>query len=151
MLDVGEENCALLMVKTAEEADAACEFITNLANNLKPKLVREEANYLVYESNIALDRECRRVVYKAVGNSIQGRNIVSYCPCMQYEEEKEEKTFVLDDEIWKSQYGARGTAIRGGGRDLLHSKVPTASGFSWSVYAILRRMICRRAVRRCMH
>ncbi|KAL2750313.1 hypothetical protein V1477_001401 [Vespula maculifrons] len=54
MLDVGEENCALLMVKTAEEADAACEFITNLANNLKPKLVREEANYLVYESNMLL-------------------------------------------------------------------------------------------------
>ncbi|KAL2746077.1 hypothetical protein V1477_005734 [Vespula maculifrons] len=56
------ENCALLvirhlmyqMVKTAEEADAACEFITNLANNLKPKLVREEANYLVYESNMLL-------------------------------------------------------------------------------------------------
>ncbi|KAL2750402.1 LOW QUALITY PROTEIN: hypothetical protein V1477_001387 [Vespula maculifrons] len=42
------------MVKTAEEADAACEFITNLANNLKPKLVREEANYLVYERNMLL-------------------------------------------------------------------------------------------------
>ncbi|KAL2750330.1 hypothetical protein V1477_001461 [Vespula maculifrons] len=54
------ENFALLvirhlmcqMVKTAEEADAACEFITNLANNLKPKL-------------IALDRVIRRAVQDA--------------------------------------------------------------------------------------
>ncbi|KAL2746095.1 hypothetical protein V1477_005752 [Vespula maculifrons] len=129
LLNIRHLMCQI--VKSAEEADAAHEFITNLPNDT------------------ALDRECRRVVYKALGNSIQGRNIVSYCPCMQYEEEKEEKTFVLDDEIWKSQYGARGTAIRGGGRDLLHSKVPTASGFSWSVYAILLRMICQRAKFQC--
>ncbi|KAL2750389.1 hypothetical protein V1477_001374 [Vespula maculifrons] len=59
-ISIDEWNCALLvirhlmcqMVKTAEEADAACEFITNLANNLKPKLVREEANYLVLERPI---------------------------------------------------------------------------------------------------
>ncbi|KAF7380382.1 hypothetical protein HZH68_016247 [Vespula germanica] len=42
------------IVKRAEEADAGYEFITNLANNLKPKLVREEANYVVYESIMLL-------------------------------------------------------------------------------------------------
>ncbi|KAL2750271.1 hypothetical protein V1477_001514 [Vespula maculifrons] len=48
MLDEGEQ-----IVKTLEKADAY-EFITNFANNLKPKLVKEEANYLVYESSMLL-------------------------------------------------------------------------------------------------
>ncbi|KAL2750260.1 hypothetical protein V1477_001503 [Vespula maculifrons] len=48
MLDEGEQ-----IVKTLEEADAY-EFITNVANNLKPKLVKKEANYLVYESSMLL-------------------------------------------------------------------------------------------------
>ncbi|KAL2750300.1 hypothetical protein V1477_001472 [Vespula maculifrons] len=65
MLGEGEENFALLvirhlmcqMVKTAEEADAAYEFITNLADNLKLKLVREEANYLVYATHWIMNAE----------------------------------------------------------------------------------------------
>ncbi|KAL2750242.1 hypothetical protein V1477_001529 [Vespula maculifrons] len=92
MLDEEEENFTLhvirhlmcQIVKRAEDADAAYEFITNLANNLKPKLVREKANYLMSESNIALDRESKRVVQETIENSNQGRNIVSYCSCMHY-------------------------------------------------------------------
>nr|KAF7390437.1 hypothetical protein H0235_017599 [Vespula pensylvanica] len=49
MLNEGDQ-----IVKTLEEADAAYKFITNVANNRKPKLVEEESNYLVYESSMLL-------------------------------------------------------------------------------------------------
>ncbi|KAF7380363.1 hypothetical protein HZH68_016228 [Vespula germanica] len=46
----------LKMVKAVEEADAAHEFITNLANDVKSKLVRKEPNYMVSENNVAIAR-----------------------------------------------------------------------------------------------
>ncbi|KAF7380378.1 hypothetical protein HZH68_016243 [Vespula germanica] len=44
------------IVKATEEADAAHEFITYVANDVKPKLVRKEANYMVSENNVAIAR-----------------------------------------------------------------------------------------------
>ncbi|KAF7379415.1 hypothetical protein HZH66_014786 [Vespula vulgaris] len=44
----------LKIVKATEEADAAHEFITNLANDVKPNLVRKETNYMVSENNVAI-------------------------------------------------------------------------------------------------
>ncbi|KAF7380370.1 hypothetical protein HZH68_016235 [Vespula germanica] len=45
-------TCHLMcqIVKAAEEADDAHEFITNLANDGKPKLVRKEPNYMMSEN-----------------------------------------------------------------------------------------------------
>nr|KAF7390421.1 hypothetical protein H0235_017583 [Vespula pensylvanica] len=52
------------IVKTAEEAGAAHEFITNLPRDMKPK---------------TLDCENSRVVQEAVGKSNKRMNIVSNC------------------------------------------------------------------------
>ncbi|KAF7380388.1 hypothetical protein HZH68_016253 [Vespula germanica] len=51
------------MVKTAEEADAAYEFITNLANNLKPKLRYKRRNGSESCSNTSEVLQTRRIDY----------------------------------------------------------------------------------------
>ncbi|KAL2750391.1 hypothetical protein V1477_001376 [Vespula maculifrons] len=112
------------IVKSAEEADAAHEFITNLPNDTK--LLREAPYYLQPSTTILNFNKGAHWIVNAEEWFTKQLEILS----------KAETSLAIVH---------RGTAIRGGGRDLLHSKVPTASGFSWSVYAILRRMICRRA------
>ncbi|KAL2750413.1 hypothetical protein V1477_001398 [Vespula maculifrons] len=54
------------IVKGAEGADAAHEFIKKLVNDMEPKLMREAPNYPTYRSkHSALDREIRRAVQDA--------------------------------------------------------------------------------------
>nr|KAF7390432.1 hypothetical protein H0235_017594 [Vespula pensylvanica] len=67
------------IVKAAEEADAAHEFITNLANDVKPKLQQSTS---ILNFNKRVNRKSRRLVQEAVGNYNQRRNTVSYCTCV---------------------------------------------------------------------
>nr|KAF7390448.1 hypothetical protein H0235_017610 [Vespula pensylvanica] len=57
------------IVKTAEEADAAHEFITNLPSDKKTKLVKEAPNYSVHGNNVALDPGSRRLLQETIENS----------------------------------------------------------------------------------
>ncbi|KAL2719999.1 LOW QUALITY PROTEIN: hypothetical protein V1477_021146 [Vespula maculifrons] len=104
------------IVKSAEEADAAHEFITNLPNDMKLKLVRETLNYAVYGNNLLL---LLGFLLQFIGRTMSYRFLFKYPPCLcvisycvrymienTQEEEKEGETSLLDDEVWKDQCGA---------------------------------------------
>ncbi|KAL2750232.1 LOW QUALITY PROTEIN: hypothetical protein V1477_001519 [Vespula maculifrons] len=181
MLDEEEQNftshviCHLMcqIVKAAEEADATHEFITNLANDVKPNLVRKETNYMVSENNVAIagalllqqstsilnfnKRGTKRSdinnSLKVVGNYNQRRNILLHlCACCDWDylgEGQRRKNIcvlpTLERPIW--QYFIKlETVVRGNGRDLPFPKDSNVSGFKCKSYGIILREICRGAV-----
>ncbi|KAL2720005.1 hypothetical protein V1477_021152 [Vespula maculifrons] len=149
MLDEGEQ-----IVNAAEEADAAHEFITNLSNDVETKLMRDEPNYLkpstwILSFDTRGHHKSRRVFQEAVGSSNQRRNIVLLHLCtngIPRRRKKKKEHLSLGRSIWHC-FIKFGTVVRGSGRDLAFSKEPNVSGFSWRVYALVLRRICRMVVR----
>nr|KAF7390430.1 hypothetical protein H0235_017592 [Vespula pensylvanica] len=112
-------NEAEQIVKAAVEADDAHEFITILPSDMKPKLAREAPNYPQFIGGNDGQNNRSKLKKVLLEGSMSYRFLFRYLPylyvipyCVLYmieniqEEEKEGKTFVLDDEVWKDQCGA---------------------------------------------
>nr|KAF7390428.1 hypothetical protein H0235_017590 [Vespula pensylvanica] len=121
------------IVYATEEADDAHEFITNLPSDMKPKL-----NALKSSDGDVLQRDV------AIEQSFGGDDALN-CSSNLKKGQKEMTT-----KFGKTHVALFYKAWKGGTRKcyLLSSKDSNVSGFSYRIYAIVLKTVCRMAVRR---